>query len=215
MAKPGVKPMPEAERTLVRDRFVTAAHDLLEEVGLEALNTKLIGQRAGYSHTSIYNYFTDFNELLCLAVERTAQACCDSVAADLDRLEKEAAAGLSAEALVTEFARLMTAYNTATPHRYYPFLSTRLDFSFFRNRDGRPFAHPAYALFLERLGPRTGEAGNDEGQRRIFADILTYIFHSKLHFFLRFGVPATVGQLQAEVGQEVAYLLARARSTTR
>lgn len=205
MAKPGVKPMLEAERLQIRSKFVAAAQELLAEDGLESLNTKKIGLRAGYSHTNIYNYFGDFNELLCLAVEQTAWDC-----------ERYVRQGLSGDlpggfpGLVERFAGLMIEYNTRNLNLYYPFLSTRLDFSYFQNRDGHPFVHPAYALFLGRLKDPAGGCGGTEEEVRVFADILTYIFHSKLHFFIRYGVPATVDRLQAEIGEEIRFLLARA-----
>jgi AcrR family transcriptional regulator len=200
MAKPGVKPMPESQKAEVRRTFIDAAKAVIREGGLEALNTKTLGLRAGYSHTSLYNYFGDVNEVLCLAVEELASECRDEVRDSLGTPGDLAA-------FVVSFSRLMIDHNTRNPQLYYPFLSTRIDFSYFQRRDGHPFVHPAYTLLLDGLGSTPSPLQGDERRRRVFADILTYIFHSKLHFFLRFGVPGSVQALQAEVAEEVRFLL--------
>jgi len=43
----------------------------------------------------------------------------------------------------------------------------------------------------------------------VLADILTYVFHSKLHFYIRYGTPTSLKRLHAEVEEEVRFILDR------
>ncbi|MEW6566396.1 MAG: TetR/AcrR family transcriptional regulator [Spirochaetota bacterium] len=99
---------------------------------------------------------------------------------------------------------LMIEYNGRNPNVYAPFLSTEIDFRYFIKRDGYHFMHPAYELLmkeLEKLDRITQE------KRRLIADIMVYIFHSKMHFFIRYGTPESLEALHREVSEEVRYLL--------
>ena len=48
----------------VRTYFVQAAKDIILSDGVENISVRKIADLAGYSYTTIYNYFTDINELL-------------------------------------------------------------------------------------------------------------------------------------------------------
>jgi hypothetical protein len=108
------------------------------------------------------------------------------------------------------FARLMIEANARNPNLYSVFLSTDIDYGFFQRRDGHHFMHPAYGLLLEELSRMPGPgAGSGTGEARTAADILTYIFHSKLHFYIRYGTPGTLKALEAEVAEETGFILDR------
>lgn len=65
-------------------------------------------------------------------------------------------------------------------------------------------------MLLAELGKLPGlEPERGRGEARILADILTYVFHSKLHFYIRYGTPASLDLLQAEVAEETAFILDR------
>lgn len=53
----------------MRRYFIDAAKAILKEEGVKKLSVRKVGERAGYSYATIYNYFKDLNELLsyCLA----------------------------------------------------------------------------------------------------------------------------------------------------
>ena len=59
----------ELQRNRMKRYFIDSAKALIEEEGLENLTTKKIGDRAGYSYATIYNYFENFNELICICIE--------------------------------------------------------------------------------------------------------------------------------------------------
>lgn len=200
--KPSAK---ELKRLRVRRHFLDAAKTLILTDGLDQLSTKRIGEMAGYSYATIYNYFENYNELVCEAVEELALECGEFVTESLADFPRGAV-----KDRVLELARLMVLWNTENVNRYYPFLSTQVDFSYFFARDGEHFFHPAYRLLLEelsRLDLETLEMSQED--LATLTDILAYVFHSKLHFFIRYGVPRTQVELLDEVCREVSFLLGR------
>lgn len=54
---------------------------------------------------------------------------------------------------------------------------------------------------LEKLDRFTQE------KRRLIADIMVYIFHSKMRFYIHYGIPESPEALHQEVTQEVRFLL--------
>lgn len=48
----------------VRTYFVQAAKEIIQNEGVENISVRKVADLAGYSYTTIYNYFTDINELL-------------------------------------------------------------------------------------------------------------------------------------------------------
>ncbi|MBN2263533.1 MAG: TetR/AcrR family transcriptional regulator, partial [Prolixibacteraceae bacterium] len=44
--------------------FVQAAKDILKSEGIKAISVRNIADRAGYSYTTLYNYFKDVNDLV-------------------------------------------------------------------------------------------------------------------------------------------------------
>jgi len=192
----------EVKKERTKRYFLDAAKDIIRSEGIAGLTTKKIGEKAAYSYASLYNYFENFNELVCLCLEEMAGECASWV--------KERLEGATPRERVLCFARLMIDANARNPNLYSVFLSTDIDYGFFQRRDGHHFMHPAYGLLLEELARLPGTGGsNVEGEPRIVADILTYIFHSKLHFYIRYGTPATLRALEAEVEEETAFILDR------
>jgi len=54
----------EVQRQRMMTYFIDAAKEILREEGVKGLSARKVGDRAGYSYATIYNYFKDLNELL-------------------------------------------------------------------------------------------------------------------------------------------------------
>jgi AcrR family transcriptional regulator len=52
------------KKSRMQGYFVTSAKDLINENGVENLSVRTIADRAGYSYATIYNYYSDLDELL-------------------------------------------------------------------------------------------------------------------------------------------------------
>lgn len=225
----------DIQKERIRRYFLDAAKDIIVTEGVSAVTSKKVGERAAYSYASIYNYFENQNALICEAVEELAKECAQWVSENLNAvlagqfsdfrfwlpyepglaysplpadyeipLVAKISKNKSIEDRILAFAFLMIEYNGRNPNRYEPFLSTGIDFRYFIKRDGHHFFHPAYTLLLtelEKLERFTQE------KRRLIADIMVYIFHSKMHFYIRYGTPESLEALHREVAQEVRFLL--------
>jgi AcrR family transcriptional regulator len=193
----------QVKKERIKRFFLDAAKDIIRSEGICKLTTKKIGEKAAYSYASIYNYFENYNDLVCQCLEEMADECAEWVA---QRIE-----GSSPYERVMSFASLMIEANAREPNAYSIFLSTDIDYGYFLRRDGHHFMHPAYAMLLaelERLPGPGAEGGQSES--RTLADILTYVFHSKLHFYIRYGTPSSLELLQAEVAEETRFMLEKA-----
>lgn len=203
----------DIQRERVRGYFLQAAKDLIATEGLGELTTKKIGERAGFSYATIYNYFGNFNELACLAVEALTAETVAAALGEWDEPTPAAEDALTADTTalrrVLAFKDLLVERFAGNPNRYFPFLSTEIDFSYFEARDGHPYVHPAWTALHGELARHAPALGLDGPGTRQLADILSYVFHAKLHFFIRYGVPASVEDLQTELDSEVRFLFAR------
>lgn len=54
----------EIQRNRMMNYFIEAAKEIIEEEGIQSLSVRKVGDRAGYSYATIYNYFKDLNTLL-------------------------------------------------------------------------------------------------------------------------------------------------------
>lgn len=56
------------KKTIQKNRmmsyFIEAAKEIIKEDGIQSLSVRKVGDRAGYSYATIYNYFKDLNTLL-------------------------------------------------------------------------------------------------------------------------------------------------------
>jgi AcrR family transcriptional regulator len=55
--------------------FIEATKEMLKGEGLKSISVRNIAERAGYSYTTLYNYFKDLNELIFLCVKDFQDEC--------------------------------------------------------------------------------------------------------------------------------------------
>ncbi|WBW96699.1 TetR/AcrR family transcriptional regulator [Oceanirhabdus sp. W0125-5] len=58
----------EIQRQRMMKYFIDAAKEIIKEEGVKSLSARKVGERAGYSYATIYNYFDDINTLLTYCV---------------------------------------------------------------------------------------------------------------------------------------------------
>jgi AcrR family transcriptional regulator len=64
--------------------FIQAAKEILKSEGLKAISVRNIAERAGYSYTTLYNYFRDVNDLVFECVSDFQSDCAESVNQKVD-----------------------------------------------------------------------------------------------------------------------------------
>lgn len=189
------------QRKRVKKYFLDASIAIIKEEGLENLTTKKIGDRAGYSYATIYNYFENFNELICISMIQMANECADFITENLK--------GDNILDVCTNFSDLLVEYNATNTNIYYPFLSTAVDYTYFDNDQTTHFIHPAYEIILKRIKSSSEFSEISEEEILTLMDIMTAIFHSALHFYIILKNPKTVEELKQIVRQQLRFMLQR------
>ena len=65
----------DVQEQRVRAYFIQATRELLKSEGLKSVSVRSIADRAGYSYATLYNYFTDIQELIFLCVKDFQDEC--------------------------------------------------------------------------------------------------------------------------------------------
>lgn len=75
----------------MRGYFIEAAKEIIRGEGFKAISVRNIAERAGYSYTTLYNYFKDIKDLIFVCVTDFQNECsafiADQVKADLSGTE--------------------------------------------------------------------------------------------------------------------------------
>ena len=58
----------EIQKQRMMKYIIDAAKEIIKEDGVKGLSARKVGEKAGYSYATIYNYFTDLNTLLAYCV---------------------------------------------------------------------------------------------------------------------------------------------------
>lgn len=58
----------EIQRQRMMKYFIDAAKEIIKEEGVKGLTARKVGEKAGYSYATIYNYFSDLNTLTTYCV---------------------------------------------------------------------------------------------------------------------------------------------------
>lgn len=65
----------EIQRQRMMKYFIVAAKEIIKEEGISCVTARKIGEKAGYSYATIYNYFSDLNEVLIYCVFDFLEKC--------------------------------------------------------------------------------------------------------------------------------------------
>jgi AcrR family transcriptional regulator len=68
----------------MKNYFIQAAKEILKGEGLKAISVRNIAERAGYSYTTLYNYFRDVNDLVFECVNDFQSDCAEFVHQKVD-----------------------------------------------------------------------------------------------------------------------------------
>lgn len=191
--------MKSIKRDRVKNYFIEAALEIIKEEGLENLTTKKIGDKAGYSYATIYNYFENYNELICICMIKLADECTLYL--------KERLTGNNILEKCNSFIEIMVEFNARNTNIYYPFLSSTVDFKFFKNEFNDHFIHPAYNILLEEISLSTELSHLTTKEIETLADILTSIFNSALHFYIILNSPQDIETLKLNLLNQINFII--------
>lgn len=193
----------ELQRNRMKRYFIDSAKELIKEEGLENLTTKKIGDRAGYSYATIYNYFENFNELICICIEEFSFEMKEFLKERIkdvpDSLEK-------LRFMMTE--SLLYVYNNQKIYKLY--LADSIDYNYFKEKKGERFYHPAYEMMAEIIG--NVEEFKNYSDKEIYAlsDLIFSLFHSKMQFYIIIKYPDSFEELKDDIMVNLDFLLEKA-----
>ena len=189
----------EIQRKRIKNYFIESTIYIIKKEGLEKLTTKKIGKRAGFSYATIYNYFENFNELICISMIRMAEEC--------NLYVKKNITGNSILERVFSFSDLIIDFNANNPNIYYPFLSSQVDYTYFEKESGDHFMHPAYELMINELEKSDEFKNHSNPQIRLIGDILVCLFHSRLSFYILQKYPKKLDELKKYMRDEIEMII--------
>jgi len=71
----------ELQRNRMENYFIEATKEIIAEEGIDKVSVRKVGEKAGYSYATIYNYFSDLNELLANTAYNYLEDCYQEVLA--------------------------------------------------------------------------------------------------------------------------------------
>lgn len=190
----------ELQRNRMKRYFIDSAKALIKEDGLENLTTKKIGDRAGYSYATIYNYFENFNELICICIEEFSfemkEYLQDKIKNVPDSLEK-------LRFMMNE--SLHFVYNNQKVYKLY--LADSIDYNYFKEKKGVRFYHPAYEMMAEII--KNVEEFKSYSTKDVYAlaDLIFALFHSKMQFYIIIKYPDSFEELKEDIMLNLDFLL--------
>jgi len=67
----------DVQEKRMKSYFIQATKEILKSEGIKSLSVRSVADRAGYSYTTMYNYFKDLNDLVFYCVEDFFNECKD------------------------------------------------------------------------------------------------------------------------------------------
>lgn len=182
--------------------FINSAKELIIEEGLNNINTKKIGDRAGYSYATIYNYFENYNELICICIEEFSLDMKEYLSKKADEIPN------NIEKL-TKIMELSIDYVLNNSNIYNLFLTNSIDFNYFQEKRNKRFVHPAYDLLIELIKEIKEFSILSEKEIYNFADLILSLFHTKIQFYFTLKYPKDVLELKKDILNNLEFLISR------
>lgn len=190
----------EIQRDRMKKYFIESAKELIKEEGLSNLTTKKIGDRAGYSYATIYNYFTNFNELICVCLEEFSEEM-------KEFLEKNSKDLKNDTDILKEITKIAVNYSVNNINIYSLFLTNSIDFNYFKVIENSRFVHPAYNLLVKIIKNIPDFSHLSDIDVHCFADLVMSLFHSKMQFFIVMKYPENLEELEEDILKNLDFLI--------
>lgn len=190
----------ELQKNRMKSYFIESTKELIIEMGIENITTKKIGDRAGYSYATIYNYFENFNELICICIKEFSE----EMRNDLEKKSKNIENNIEKIYTIT---KLSIDYAVKNTNIYNLFLSNSIDFTYFKKTDDHRFIHPGYLLLTDIMEHIPEFSDFSPSEIHSFADILFSLFHAKMQFFITLKYPDTKEELEKDIFSNLDFLI--------
>ncbi|MBU5483989.1 TetR/AcrR family transcriptional regulator [Clostridium sp. MSJ-11] len=167
----------EIQRQRMMRYFIDAAKEIIKEEGVNELTVRKVGEKAGYSYATIYNYFNDLNTLLAYCAFDFLEDCYRYVVSFKDK---------------TEDCRERVGICGAAYFRYFAENPDMFQIIFLEELGKgseeviKNFTQPSVALLLGETIVECSKQGYIRKEKIGFlAELIASSIHGKLLFFLK------------------------------
>lgn len=192
----------ELQSQRMKRYFIDAAKEILAEDGVKKLSVRKVGDRAGYSYATIYNYFRDLNELLtyCLA---------DMLEDAYRALIAERQEGLDPRAQLIRYGERYFSYFSENPVLFQLLFIEDLGAAPEEVADKMGDLPSVGQLLIESIAACAKASYILEDQVEVLAELLASSIHGKLLFFLKRRSLEPVETMLEKIRSEIGYLVRR------
>lgn len=192
----------EIQKKRMTGYFINSAKELIVEEGLHNINTKKIGDKAGYSYATIYNYFENYNELICICIEGFSLEMKEYLSRKADELPNNIDK-------ITKIMDLSIDYVLSNSNVYNLFLTNSIDFNYFQEKRNKRFIHPAYDLLIELIKGIPEFSKLSEKEIYNFGDLILSLFHAKIQFYFTLKYPKDILELKKDILNNLDFLISK------
>ena len=189
----------EIQRQRIMTYFIDAAKEIIKEEGVKGVTARKVGQKAGYSYATIYNYFKDLNTLLIYCLFDLLEDCYKHI--------------LSFKNETKDCREQIIAYGTAY-FKYFVNNTDMFQLLFVEELGKAPEVlmkndmKPSVGLLLkETLTECAKEGYIAEENIELLQDLIGSSIHGKLLFFLRGRNTEKLDDLISSVKNEIEFLI--------
>ena len=190
----------EIQTQRMKRYFIHAAKEVLAEDGVKKLSVRKVGDRAGYSYATLYNYFRDINELLtyCLAdmLEDAYRELIEEKQEDLDPRDQ-----------LIRYGERYFSYFSENPVLFQLLFVEDLGTEPEEVTDKMSDLPSVGHLLMDSISA-CAEAGyimNNEVE--VLVELLVASIHGKLLFFLKRRSDESRDEILAKIRKEIEYLI--------
>ncbi len=189
----------EIQRQRMMTYFIDAAKEIIDEEGINGLTARKVGEKAGYSYATIYNYFNDLNTLLIYCVFDFLEDCYKYLVSFKNDAED------CREQIIT-YALAYFRYFAQNPDKFQLIFVEEL---------GKPPEglikndfKPSVGLLLKKKITECAKEGYiSEENIELLGNLITDSIHGKLLFFLKGRNTEKLDDILLSVKNEIAFLI--------
>jgi AcrR family transcriptional regulator len=189
----------QIQRQRMMQYFIDAAKEIMKEEGAKGLTARKVGERAGYSYATIYNYFRDFSELLTYCVFDFLEDCYKYMVNFKDDSEDPRnQIIIYAEAYLSYFAKNPDMFHIIFLENLHPIAVD----------PAVETMSPSVALLLKENLMQCAKRGYiEDADITIVQGLIGHTIHGRLMFYLKDRTAETLDEMILSLRREIEFLL--------
>jgi AcrR family transcriptional regulator len=189
----------EIQKQRMMKYFIDAAKEIIKEEGVKGVTARKVGEKAGYSYATIYNYFSDLSTLLTYCAFDFLEDCYKHLLRFRDN-------NINAREQIIQYTLAYFHYFVENPDIFQLIFVEEL---------GKPteellekYSRPSVSILLrESIAQCAKENLIEEEDVDLLGELITSSIHGKLLFFLKRRDAEEINQVINSIKNEIEYLI--------